>query len=174
MPVGLILLHLALISAGIVLLTLVCSTGNAMRLAPATLWIVIDLMVSIAGVAFVGSPEYRVLIPRLAAFHFVAMAACLIWLWIDAARGAHPLANVFLGSIAAYAATRVLLVAMFFMEVGGVWALELVNSLVYLAAVGLMIASLLLPVPPETQPDVPCISPVSQMPCPGLAREARR
>lgn len=176
MPTSLIVLHLALMASAVVLLTLICSTGNFDKLRPAALWICLDLMVAVAGVAFCGHPEYGLLIPRLAAFHFTSLCVCLIWMGADAWRGVHPLSTIFAFAFAAYGASRLLQFLMYRWGVGGPWTLEMINAGVYLSVVALLVAALLLPVPPSTQPaaELPCISPVSQMPCPGLAAEAQR
>lgn len=175
MHAALIVLHLGLISAGILLLTLICSTGNFWRLAGAGVWIVLDLMVAVAGVAFCAAPEYARLIPRLAAFEFGAMGVCLAWMAFDCARRSHPLAPVFFWAFASYAVSRVLQLGMYEWRFGSPWMLEAINAVSYLAVVGLLISTLLLPIPPASESaQLPPAAPAfTAAPVPGLAAMRR-
>ena len=178
MPIAIIALHLALISAGICLLTLLCSTGNFWRYPGAGVWLCLDLMVSIAGVAFSAHPEYPALIPRLALFHFAAMAACIAWMGVDAARGAEPLSSIFFAAFGAYGVLRAGEAVAYATRTLPPAAIEIANAIGYAMVVALLIAALLLPVPPAPAHDQPGIGPFLGDPAPAMtitaASEARQ
>ncbi len=149
MPFAIIALHLFLICAAVILLMLLCSTGNFWRYPGACVWICLDLMVSICGVAYALHPEYPALIARLALFHLVAMFGCLAWMGWDCWREAHALSGIFFWAFAAYAALRVGQLMAYEWHMAPPVVLEIGNAVGYLMVVGLLIASLLLPVPPD-------------------------
>lgn len=168
---ALIVLHLGLISAGVVLLLMICSTGNFWRLAGAGVWIGFDLMVAITGVAFCASPAYARLIPRLAAFEFATMGFCLAWMAFDCARRTHPLAPTFFWAFASYAACRVVQLGMYEWRLGSPWLIEAINAVVYLAVVALLISALRLPIRPDVD-YVPAPA-FTAAPVPGLVATRR-
>ncbi len=175
MSLATIALHLVLMGAAVILLMLLCSTGNFWRYPGAGVWIALDLMVSVTGLAWYLHPEYAALIPRLALFHSVAMWVCIAWMAVDCWRDAHALSGVFFWAFGAYAVLRFGQLLAYEWKALPPVVLEIVNAVGYLAAVGLLIASLLLPVPPETQTERRIGNPLILTPAPpaALATEAR-
>lgn len=172
MPLQIIMLHVFLVAVTVFLLTLICSTGNFWPLAPAAIWICLDLMTTVAGLAFCGHPEYVAIFARVGVLQFGLMWVFVGWMAWDAHVGRSPLSTIFFCAYAAYAVARALQWGLWSEHACGPAVLEAINAAAYLSAMALCIASLICLVPPARHAlKFPAIS-ASGAPYPSLARSA--
>lgn len=150
MPIAIILLHFGLVCAAILLLMLLCSTGNWADLLPATTWIAVDLLVSVTSMALCLRPDYAAaLAPGLVRAHFLFFVLAVAWMGLDALRAKHPLSAIFFFAFAAVLVGRVFQFLAARWRFLGFGSIEALNALIYLAAVFILVQALLLPIPPE-------------------------
>lgn len=150
MPIAIILLHFGLVCAAILLLMLLCSTGNWAELFPATTWIAVDLLVSVTSMALCLRPDYAAaLAPALVRAHFIFFVLAVAWMGFDALRAKHPLSAIFFFAFAAVLVGRVFQYLAARWQFLGFGAIEALNAIIYLAAVFILVQALLLPIPPE-------------------------
>jgi len=150
MHIGIFVLYGLFVTAEIAVLALMQSTGNFMGLFPAGLWMLVDVLVAVASMIVSFDPGYQaVLQPRLLLFHSVAFAAALAWMGVDAARDAHPLALIFFLGFLSMAMARVAqMILPHLVRRPLPWQLG-IQTVAVCALTALLIASLLLPVPPS-------------------------
>ncbi len=175
MPFGIILLHLALISAAILLLALLCSTRNWEGLLPATAWVAVDLLVSVTGTVLSLRPDYASgFAPAMLRAHLLFFALAVAWMALDAWRGSHPLAAIFAYCFAAVFGCRCFEILAYRWRMLPAGPLEAINAVVYLGAVLLLVSALLLPVPPVPEKTAPEANAAPRtLAAPALAREFR-
>jgi len=150
MHVGIFLLYGLYLVSEIAVLALLRSTGNFSGLFPFGLWMLVDVLVAGASMIVSFDPGYRALQqPRLLLFHSAAFLAFLVWMGVDAARNAHPLAGIFFLGFFSLAMARVLEYLLQRLVARPLPWILLVQTVAVTCLTALLIASLLLPIPPQ-------------------------
>jgi len=170
MHLGIFLLYGLFLVLEIAVLALMHATGNFSGLYPFGLWMLVDVLVAGASMIVSFDAGYRaVLQPRLLLFHSAAYVAFLAWMGIDAARNAHPLAGIFFLGFLSLAMARVLEYLLQRLVARPLPWILLIQTIAVTCLTALLIASLLLPVPPASAREPGAAGPFLGDPAPPLA-----